>query len=123
MPELKTTLLNLRRLRDFAHDVPTNELEEALEKLTAIVKERRSLEEIQLAEVKRRIQRDGLDAQALISALSNLEKMQMKQIKGSTEYKHNRTTNTWLERESTTSDIPHLGGEKPTEDFGWLGYF
>lgn len=80
MTELTKTLLNIRSLRAFSRELTMTQLEEALEKLTLVVEERREQEESQaeerkaqeakLAEIADQIAQNGIDVQALISALS-----------------------------------------------------
>lgn len=45
MSELTKTLLNIRSLRAFSRELTLEQLEEALEKLTTVVEERREAEE------------------------------------------------------------------------------
>ncbi|MCV5664138.1 DNA-binding protein H-NS, partial [Escherichia coli] len=80
MSELTKTLLNIRSLRAFSRELTLEQLEEALDKLTTVVEERREAEEAErealaqqeakLAEIAEKIAQDGIDVEALISALS-----------------------------------------------------
>lgn len=79
MSELTKTLLNVRSLRAFSRDLTLEQLEEALEKLTTVVTERREIEEAELAAaaeqeaklsaIAAQISQEGIDIQALISTL------------------------------------------------------
>lgn len=80
MSELTKTLLNIRSLRAFARELTLEQLEEALEKFTLVVDERRDAaeaeqaakaeQEAKLAAIAEQISKDGIDVEALISALS-----------------------------------------------------
>ncbi|MCL9782345.1 H-NS histone family protein [Vibrio sp. S4M6] len=80
MSEITKTLLNIRSLRAFARELTLEQLEEALEKLTTVVEERQEVEaqerealakqEAKLSAIADQIAKDGIDVEALISALS-----------------------------------------------------
>lgn len=80
MSELTKTLLNIRSLRAYARDLTLEQLEEALDKLSTVVQERQEAEaeeqkaraeqEEKLAAIAEQIASDGIDVDALISALS-----------------------------------------------------
>ncbi|HCG9422776.1 TPA: DNA-binding protein H-NS, partial [Vibrio parahaemolyticus] len=88
MSELTKTLLNIRSLRAFSRELTLEQLEEALDKLTTVVEERREAEEAErealaqqeakLAEIAEKIAQDGIDVEALISALSGETKTKAK---------------------------------------------
>lgn len=88
MPELTKTLLNIRSLRVFARELTMEQLEEALEKLTLVVTERREQEEAEaevrqaqeakLAEIADQIAKNGIDVAALIEAISGESKPKVK---------------------------------------------
>ncbi|MCA2017044.1 H-NS histone family protein [Vibrio tritonius] len=80
MSEVTKTLLNIRSLRAYARDLTLEQLEEALDKLTTVVTERREAEEeeraalaeqeAKLSAIAEQIAADGIDVNALISALA-----------------------------------------------------
>ncbi|MCG6230236.1 H-NS family nucleoid-associated regulatory protein [Vibrio furnissii] len=80
MSELTKTLLNIRSLRAFSRELSFEQLEEALEKLTIVVSERKIQEEQEAAErqeqekklkaIADQIASDGLDVNAVIQALA-----------------------------------------------------
>ncbi|EFP98597.1 H-NS family nucleoid-associated regulatory protein [Vibrio caribbeanicus] len=84
MSELTKTLLNIRSLRVFARELTLEQLEEALDKMTTVVEERREAEEAdmaaqaeqeaKLAAIAQQISQDGIDVEALISALAGENK-------------------------------------------------
>jgi DNA-binding protein H-NS len=88
MAELTKTLLNIRSLRAFARELTMEQLEEALEKLTLVVAERREQEEAdaeareaqeaKLAEIADQIAASGVDVEALFNALSGETKPKAK---------------------------------------------
>ncbi|WP_038174509.1 MULTISPECIES: H-NS family nucleoid-associated regulatory protein [Vibrio] len=88
MSELTKTLLNIRSLRAFARDLTLEQLEEALDKLTTVVAERKEAEEAEraaaaeqeakLAAIAEQISKDGIDVEALISALAGESKTKSK---------------------------------------------
>ena len=77
MSELTKTLLNIRSLRAFSRELTLEQLEEALDKLTIVVQERKEAEEAdraaqaeqeaKLAAIAEQIAQDGIDVNALIS--------------------------------------------------------
>ncbi|MBY7924734.1 H-NS family histone-like protein [Vibrio fluvialis] len=80
MDELTKTLLNIRSLRACSRALTLTQLEDALYKLTSVVKERRYAEsqriqeqtekEERLAAIAKQITDQGMDLQDLLSALS-----------------------------------------------------
>ena len=80
MSEVTKTLLNIRSLRAYARDLTLEQLEEALDKLTTVVTERREVEEeeraalaeqeAKLSAIAEQIAADGIDVNALISAVA-----------------------------------------------------
>ena len=80
MSELTKTLLNIRSLRAFARELTLEQLEEALDKLSTVVSERKEAEEAELAEkaaqeakladIAEQIKQLGLDKNMVISALA-----------------------------------------------------
>lgn len=88
MSEITKTLLNIRSLRAYARELTIEQLEEALDKLTTVVQERKEAEaeeiaaraeqEAKLAAIAEQIAKDGIDLEALISALSGETKRKQK---------------------------------------------
>ncbi|MBF9000795.1 MULTISPECIES: H-NS family histone-like protein [Vibrio] len=88
MSEVTKTLLNIRSLRAYARDLTLEQLEEALDKLSTVVEERRKAEEEERAEreqqeaklsaIAEQIAADGIDVDALISALAGETKSKAK---------------------------------------------
>ncbi|EKF9656047.1 transcriptional regulator, partial [Vibrio cholerae] len=88
MSEITKTLLNIRSLRAYARELTIEQLEEALDKLTTVVQERKEAEaeeiaaraeqEAKLAAIAEQIAKDGIDLEALISALSGETKTKAK---------------------------------------------
>ena len=88
MSELTKTLLNIRSLRAFSRELTLEQLEEALDKLTLVVQERQEAEEAdraaqaeqeaKLAAIAEQIAQDGIDVEALISALAGETKTKAK---------------------------------------------
>lgn len=80
MSELTKTLLNIRSLRAFGRELTLEQLEEALDKLTIVVEERREAEaeeraareekEAKLAEYASQIREQGINVEDLIAALA-----------------------------------------------------
>ncbi|WP_261817175.1 H-NS family histone-like protein [Vibrio gallicus] len=80
MSELTKTLLNIRSLRAFGRELTLEQLEEALDKLTIVVEERREAEaeeravreekEKKLAEYAAQIREQGIDLEDLIAAMA-----------------------------------------------------
>lgn len=135
MLELTKILLNIRSLRAYAREQLTLEqLEEALDKLTIVVQERREVEEeeavaraeqeAKLAAIASQIAKDGIDVDALISALSG----ETKKVKTKTKraprppkYKYidaNGEEKTWTGQGRTPSVIQaQLDAGKSLDDF------
>lgn len=103
MSELTKTLLNIRSLRAAARELTLEQLEDALSKLTTVFTERKEEEEAQraaaaeqeakLAAIAEQISKEGIDIDALYSALA-----------GETKPKQNRNVhlvhqniNTWMQ--------------------------
>ncbi|MEI8632873.1 H-NS family nucleoid-associated regulatory protein [Vibrio sp. PP-XX7] len=118
MSELTKTLLNIRSLRAYARDLTLSQLEEALEKFTAVVEERRETEEheraeleaqeAKLAAIAEQIAKDGIDVNALISALSTEGKTKGKRAPRPAKYKYideNGAEKTWTGQGRTPSVI------------------
>lgn len=120
MTELTKTLLNIRSLRAFSRELTLAQLEEALEKLTLVVEERREQEEneaaerkaqeAKLAEIANQITQNGIDVQALISALSGeaKPKSSSKRAPRPAKYKYtdaNGEEKTWTGQGRTPSTI------------------
>ncbi len=123
MSELTKTLLNIRSLRAFARELTFDQLEEALEKLTIVVEERREAaeeekavseaREAKLAEYAQMIAKDGIDVEDLISALSGegKTKTRKKREPRPAKYKYVDTTGeekTWTGQGRTPSAIQAL---------------
>lgn len=134
MLELQKTLLNIRSLRAFSKELTLEQLEDALEKLQTVVAERREEEELQriaqeeqdrkLAEIKQQIDNQGIDIEALISALSGEAKQKQKTSRTPRppKYKYtdaNGDEKTWTGQGRTPSAMQTLidSGEKRLEDF------
>ncbi|EOG1939670.1 transcriptional regulator, partial [Vibrio fluvialis] len=88
MSEVTKTLLNIRSLRAYARELTLEQLEEALDKLTIVVQERkeseeeeraeREAQEAKLAAIAEQIAKDGIDVDALITALAGETKTKAK---------------------------------------------
>ncbi|MDC0609499.1 H-NS histone family protein [Vibrio sp.] len=133
MSELTKTLLNIRSLRAYARDLTLPQLEEALEKLTLVVEERKEIEEQEQAEraaqeeklaaIANQIAKDGIDVDALISALSGEVKTKTKSKRKPrpAKYKYiddNGEEKTWTGQGRTPSVIQKALDEgKSIEDF------
>lgn len=131
MSELTKTLLNIRSLRAFSRELTLQQLEEALEKLTAVVEERREQEEqeqaqreaqeAKLAAIADQIAKDGIDVTALISALSGEPKSKSKRAPRPAKYKYideNGEEKTWTGQGRTPSVIQKALDEgKSLDDF------
>ncbi len=121
MSEITKTLLNIRSLRAFSRDLTLEQLEEALDKLTIVVEERRESEEqeqaaqaeqeAKLAAIAEQIANDGIDVEALISALAGETKSKSK-AKGKRaprpakyKYMDNGVEKTWTGQGRTPSAI------------------
>ncbi|CAH8195806.1 MULTISPECIES: H-NS family nucleoid-associated regulatory protein [Vibrio] len=135
MSELTKTLLNIRSLRAFSRELTLEQLEEALDKLTIVVQERRESEEeersaraeqeAKLAAIAEQIAKDGIDVSALISALSGETKgkvkAQGKRAPRPAKYKYvdnNGNEKTWTGQGRTPSAIQEqLDAGKSLEEF------
>ncbi|RJX70206.1 transcriptional regulator [Vibrio sinensis] len=133
MSEITKTLLNIRSLRAFARELTVEQLEEALEKLTIVVQERKEAEEAEfearaeqeskLAAIAEQIAKDGIDVEALISALSGETKSKTKSKRAPrpAKYKYvdtNGEEKTWTGQGRTPSAIQEqLDAGKSLDDF------
>ncbi len=135
MSEITKTLLNIRSLRAYARDLTLEQLEEALDKLTIVVQERREIEEqekaalaeqeAKLAAIAEQIAKDGIDVEALISALAGETKTKAKKGKAKRaprpakyKYMDNGVEKTWTGQGRTPSAIQQALDEgKSLEDF------
>ncbi|CAM3150484.1 H-NS family nucleoid-associated regulatory protein [Vibrio rarus] len=80
MSEITKTLLNIRSLRAFSRELTLEQLEEALDKLTIVVEERRENEaeeralreekEKKLAEYAQKLLKEGIDIEELVAAVA-----------------------------------------------------
>ncbi|WP_114766270.1 H-NS family nucleoid-associated regulatory protein [Vibrio rhodolitus] len=132
MSELTKTLLNIRSLRAYSRELTLEQLEEALEKLTLVVTERKEVEEeeraaraeqeAKLAAIAEQIAKDGIDVDALISALAGETKTKTKPKRAPrpAKYKYldNGEEKTWTGQGRTPSAIQaELDSGKSLEDF------
>ncbi|MDR9831416.1 H-NS family nucleoid-associated regulatory protein [Vibrio sp. FNV 38] len=134
MSELTKTLLNIRSLRAYARELTLEQLEEALEKLTLVADERRDAaeaeqaeqaeQEAKLAAIAEQISKDGIDVDALISALSGetgKAKPKAKRAPRPAKYKYvdtNGEEKTWTGQGRTPSVIQTaLDAGKSLEEF------
>ena len=133
MSELTKTLLNIRSLRAFSRELTLEQLEEALEKLSLVVSERKETEEAELAEraeqgaklaaIAEQITKDGIDINALISSLSGetKSKAKAKRAPRPAKYKYvdtNGDEKTWTGQGRTPSAIQDiLDSGKSLEEF------
>lgn len=135
MTELTKVLLNIRSLRAYARDEMTLEqLEDALNKLTTVVQERREAEELERAAQKeqeekmsaiaKQIEEQGLDVEQLISALTGATKAKAKGTRQPRPAKYKYTDEsgvekTWTGQGRTPSIIQAAidSGDKKLEDF------
>ncbi|CAK4067469.1 MULTISPECIES: H-NS family nucleoid-associated regulatory protein [Vibrio] len=135
MSELTKTLLNIRSLRAFSRELTLEQLEEALEKLTTVVEERREAEEAEraaaaeqeakLSAIAEQIAKDGIDVEALISALAGdskaKTKAKSKRAPRPAKYKYtdaNGEEKTWTGQGRTPSAIQEqLDAGKSLDDF------
>ena len=133
MSELTKTLLDIRSLRAFSRELTLEQLEEALDKLTIVVQERKEAEEAdrvaqaeqeaKLAAIAEQIAQDGIDVNALISALSGETKTKTKSKRAPrpAKYKYVDTTGeekTWTGQGRTPSAIQEqLNAGKSLDDF------
>lgn len=120
MSDLTKTLLNIRSLRAFSRELTLEQLEEALDKLTIVVEERKSSEEEELAAKAEReaklksyaeqIAQDGIDVEELIAALSGegATKPKQKRAPRPAKYKYtdeNGEEKTWTGQGRTPKGI------------------
>ncbi|MDA0127703.1 H-NS family nucleoid-associated regulatory protein [Vibrio sp. MarTm2] len=135
MSELTKTLLNIRSLRAFSRELTLEQLEEALDKLTTVVEERREAEEAEraaaaeqeakLSAIAEQIAKDGIDVEALISALAGdskaKTKAKSKRAPRPAKYKYtdaNGEEKTWTGQGRTPSAIQEqLDAGKSLDDF------
>lgn len=132
MNELEKILLNIRNLRVFSRDLTLDQLEEAHNKLTTIVEERREEEEVlraeqaereaKLAAIAKQIKEQGIDVNELVSALSSKKvKSKGKRQARAAKYKYvdvNGVEKTWTGQGRTPSVIQKaLDGGKMLDDF------
>lgn len=134
MSEITKTLLNIRSLRAYARELTIEQLEEALDKLTTVVQERKEAEaeeiaaraeqEAKLAAIAEQIaKKDGIDLEALISALSGETKTKAKGKRAPrpAKYKYidtNGEEKTWTGQGRTPSVIQKALDEgKSLEEF------
>ena len=133
MSELTKTLLNIRSLRAFSRELTLEQLEEALEKLTVVVSERKEAEEeeraalaeqeAKLSAIAEQIAKDGIDVDALISALAGETKTKTKSKRAPrpAKYKYidpNGEEKTWTGQGRTPSAIQEqLDAGKSLDDF------
>ncbi|CAH0540579.1 H-NS family histone-like protein [Vibrio marisflavi] len=134
MSEITKTLLNIRSLRAFSRELTLEQLEEALEKLTIVVTERQDAEaqerealaqqEAKLSAIADQIAKDGIDVEALISALSGEGKAKgkAKRAPRPPKYKYidpvSGEEKTWTGQGRTPSAIQvELDAGKTLEDF------
>lgn len=133
MSELTKTLLNIRSLRAFSRELTLEQLEEALEKLTIVVSERKDVEEeeraalaeqeAKLSAIAEQIAKDGIDVEALISALAGETKTKTKSKRAPrpAKYKYidpNGDEKTWTGQGRTPSAIQALlDSGKSLEEF------
>jgi len=135
MSELTKTLLNIRSLRAYARDLTLEQLEEALDKLTTVVQERKELEEqekaamaeqeAKLSAIADQIAKEGIDESALISPLAGETKTKAKTKQGKRaprpakyKYMDNGVEKTWTGQGRTPLAIQKALDEgKSLEEF------
>ncbi|NRF14064.1 H-NS family histone-like protein [Vibrio coralliilyticus] len=133
MSELTKTLLNIRSLRAFARELTLEQLEEALDKLSTVVAERKEAEEAEreaqaaqeakLADIAEQIKQLGLDKDMVISALAGEAsgKPKSKRAPRPAKYKYLDNTGeekTWTGQGRTPSAIQEqLDAGKSLDDF------
>ncbi|MEH0741631.1 H-NS histone family protein [Vibrio cholerae] len=133
MSELTKTLLNIRSLRAAARELTLEQLEDALSKLTTVFTERKEEEEAQraaaaeqeakLAAIAEQISKEGIDIDALYSALAGETKTKTKSKRAPRppKYKYvdaSGETKTWTGQGRTPSAIQQqLDAGKSLEDF------
>ncbi len=119
MSEVTKTLLNIRSLRAYARELTLEQLEEALDKLTIVVQERkeseeeeraeREAQEAKLAAIAEQIAKDGIDVDALITALAGETKTKAKGKRAPRpakyKYMDNGVEKTWTGQGRTPSVI------------------
>ncbi len=121
MTELTKTLLNIRSLRAFARELSFEQLEEALEKLTTVVEERREADELEqlereekeekMAAIAKQITQQGIDIEELVRALANETKPKAKRTPRPAKYKYidtNGKEKTWTGQGRTPTPIQVL---------------
>ncbi|MBY7844785.1 H-NS histone family protein [Vibrio fluvialis] len=132
MSEVTKTLLNIRSLRAYARELTLEQLEEALDKLTIVVQERkeseeeeraeREAQEAKLAAIAEQIAKDGIDVDALITALAGETKTKAKGKRAPRpakyKYMDNSVEKTWTGQGRTPSVIQKALDEgKSLEEF------
>lgn len=132
MSEITKTLLNIRSLRAYARELTVEQLEEALDKLSTVVQERKEAEEeeraarqaqeAKLAAIAEQIAQDGIDVDALITALAGETKTKTKGKRAPRpakyKYMDNGVEKTWTGQGRTPSVIQKALDEgKSLEDF------
>ncbi|MEH0666241.1 H-NS histone family protein [Vibrio scophthalmi] len=133
MSELTKTLLNIRSLRAAARELTLEQLEDALSKLTTVFTERKEEEEAQraaaaeqeakLAAIAEQISKEGIDIDALYSALAGETKTKTKSKRAPRppKYKYvdaSGETKTWTGQGRTPSAIQQqLDAGKSLEEF------
>lgn len=132
MSEITKTLLNIRSLRAYARELTVEQLEEALDKLSTVVEERKEAEEeeraareaqdAKLAAIAEQIAKDGIDVDALITALAGETKTKTKGKRAPRpakyKYMDNGVEKTWTGQGRTPSVIQQALDEgKSLEDF------
>ncbi|OBT13915.1 transcriptional regulator [Vibrio sp. UCD-FRSSP16_10] len=136
MSEITKTLLNIRSLRAFSRDLTLEQLEEALDKLTTVVEERRENEaeeravreekERKLAEYAQQLLKEGIDIEELVAAVAGdtstkSNKAKSKRAPRPAKYEYvneNGEQKTWTGQGRTPSAIQtQLDAGKSVEDF------
>jgi DNA-binding protein H-NS len=133
MSDLTKTLLNIRSLRAFSRELTLEQLEEALDKLTIVVEERKASEEEERAEKAEReaklkqyadqIAQDGIDVEELIAALAGETSTKPKQKRAPRPAKYKYTDDngeekTWTGQGRTPKGIQvKLDAGASLEDF------
>ncbi len=129
MPEAFKALLNLRSLRALSRELTLEQLQEALEKLTAVVQEREESEaesraqekerEEKLAQYREMLIKDGIDPEELVAMLGKAPKA--KRAARPAKYKYvdeNGEDKTWTGQGRTPSVIKiALDEGKSLDDF------
>ncbi|MDA0382934.1 H-NS family nucleoid-associated regulatory protein [Vibrio owensii] len=130
MSEMLKTLINVRLLRKFSRELTLEQLEEALDKLTVVVLERREYEkaeraalaekEAKLEKVAKQIAQNGIDVEALLDALAGQSASKNKRGKRPEKYCYidNGKEKTWTGQGRTPSAIQvQLDAGKSIDDF------